>query len=273
MSRRNRRLCRLVILALAALAAMALPALASANVTVRVVGQSSELLAATSVALGEGGRDAVGWSGERMPQRCPNDTAYQAVELAVRGRWDRELLAVEVLGERHTFSPNEEYWVPYDLDVTSALWHYAEYGLCELRMPANSTILLQAGRSGAEPTYIPDAVPLELERVTPATGKILVGGRLILHARKWRPTDIFGREDGRGHFVIPLITSSDAAGYTVEGAGLGTSGRTDERGNVTLTLTRAGRFRIQASMPGSATDWSRSQFIDICVENGITVRC
>jgi hypothetical protein len=266
MSRRTRRLCRLVVLALAALAAMALPALASANVTVRVVGRSAELLAATSVSLGEGGRDAVGWSGERMPHRCPNDTAYQALELAVRGEWDRELFATTILGESHTFSPNEEYWIPYDRNVTSELWHYAEYGLCELRLPANATILMQAGRSGPSPTFIPEAVPLELERTSPATGKILVGGRLTVHARKWKPTDIFGREDGRGHFVIPLSTPSDAVGYTIEGTE--TPVRTDERGNATLTLRRAGRFRIQASMPGSALDWSRSQLIEICVEDG-----
>jgi len=93
-----------------------------------------------------------------------------------------------------------------------------------------------------------------------------VGARLTVHATKWKPTDIFGREDGRGHFVIPLSTPSNAAGYTV--AGTETSVRTDESGNATLTLRRAGRFRIQASMPGSATDWSRSQLIEICVEDG-----
>ncbi len=266
MSRRTRRLCRLVVIALAALAAMALPALASANVTVRVVGQSSELLAATSVALGEGGREAVGFNGETLPHRCANDTAYQALELAVRGRWDRELFPLEILGERHVFSPNEEFWILYDRNVTSELWHFAEYGLCELHLPANATILLQAGVSGPEPTFIPEAVPLELERVTPREGKILVGARLTVHATKWKPTDIFGREDGRGHFVIPLSTPSNAAGYTV--AGTETSVRTDESGNATLTLRRAGRFRIQASMPGSATDWSRSQLIEICVEDG-----
>jgi len=272
MSRRNRRLCRLIALALAALAAMALPALAQATtVTVRVVGRSAELLAATSVTLGEGGRDALGWNGEAMPHRCPNDTAYQALELAVRGEWDRELFAATVLGERHTFSPNEEYWIPYDRNITSELWHYAEYGLCELHMPNGSTLLLQAGRSGPEPTFIPDSAPLELERVTPREGKILVGGRLTVHATRWKPIDIFGLEEAGGHFTILPSPPRDAVGYTVSGTE--TSVRTDESGNATLTLNRAGRFRIQASMAGSATDWSRSQFIELCVEDRRTVRC
>jgi hypothetical protein len=266
MSRRTRRLCRLVLLALAALAAMALPALASATVTVRVVGQSAELLAARTVTLGGAEREAIGWNGERMPSRCPADSAYQALELAVRGEWDRELFATRILGESHTFSPNEEYWIPYDRNVTSALWHYAEYGLCELHMPNGSTLLMQAGRSGPSPTFIPEAVPLELARVTPAEGNINVGARLTVHANKWKPTDIIGREDGRGHFVIPLSTSSNAVGYTIEG--IETRPRTDASGNATLTFSRAGRFRLQASMPGSTTDWSRSQFIDICVEGG-----
>jgi hypothetical protein len=255
MSRRTRRLCRLVVIALAALAAMALPAAAGAvTVSVRVVGLTSELLAARAVTLGTAERTAVGWNGEAMPNRCPADSAYQALELAVRGEWDRELFATRILGESHTFSPNEEYWIPYDLNVTSALWH-----------------LMQAGRSGPSPTFIPEAVPLELRRTSPAEGKILVGGRLTVHANKWKPTDIIGREDGRGHFVIPLSTSSNAVGYTVEG--IETRVRTDESGNATLTLNRAGRFRIQASMPGATLDWSRSQFIEICVEDRRTVRC
>jgi hypothetical protein len=267
MSRRTRRLCRIVVLALAALAAMALPALASATtVTVRVVGQRAELLAARSVTLGEGGRDALGWNGERMPVRCPNDSAYQALELAVRGEWDRAAFATTILGERHVFSPNEEMWITYDRNITSALWHYAEYGLCELRMPNGSSLLMQAGRSGPSPTFIPDAVPLELERTTPREGNINVGARLTVHATKWKPTDIFGREDGRGHFVIEPSPATNAVGYTIEG--IETRPRTDASGNATLTFSRAGRFRLQASMPGSETDWSRSQFIDICVEGG-----
>jgi hypothetical protein len=271
MSPRNRRLCRLVVLALAALAAMALPALAGATVTVRVVGQRAELLAARTVTIGEGGRDARGWSGETMPHRCPNNTAYQALELAVRGEWDRELFAVRILGESHTFSPNEEYWIPYDRNITTELWHYAEYGLCELRMREGSSLLMQAGRSGPSPTFIPDAVPLELQRVSPAEGKILVGGRLTVHATKWKPIDIFGLEEAGGHFTILPSPSSDAVGYTVEGTE--TSVRTNERGSAELTLNRAGRFRIQASMPGATSDWSRSQFIEICVEDRRTVRC
>jgi hypothetical protein len=206
-----------------------------------------------------------------MPHRCPNDTAYQALELAVAGRWDRELFPAEILGETRTWSPLEEYWVTYDRGVTSELWHYAEWGLCELHLPANSTLLLQAGRSGPSPTFIPEAVPLELERVSPRTGKIIAGGRLTVHATKWKPTDIIGRENGRGHWVIPLSTASDAVGYTIEG--IETSVRTDERGAAVLTLRRAGRFRIQASMPGSALDWSRSQFIELCVEDIRTVIC
>lgn len=271
MSRTTRHTRRILIaLVLAATAAAALPALAAgALVTVRVEGQSATLLLPTTVAIGDGRSDARTFDGRAMPSRCPNNTAYQAVELALRGEWDRRLFAETVRGEAHRFSPNEEYWITYDKDVTSAEWHYDEWGLCELVLVEGSTILLQAGRSGLEELFIPHSVPLELERVSPRTGAITVRGSLRVHVTKWRPHDIFGTENRRGHFVVPLSRPTDGAGYTVTAGSA--EARTNERGEATIRLDRAGRFTLRASMPGSALDWSRTLLQDICVEDGTEI--
>ena len=163
MSSRTRRLCRLIVLALAALAAMRC--------------RRSQAPRPSRSASSEGTlsrwprpRSRSAKAAETRPagtaKECrrgvPTTAPIRRSRSAVRGEWDRELFASTILGERHVFSSGEEYWIPYDRNVTSELWHYGEYGLCELRMPNGSTLLMQAGRSGPSPTFIPEAVPLEL---------------------------------------------------------------------------------------------------------------
>ena len=58
----------------------------------------------------------------------------------------RELFAVTIVGESHTFSPNEEYWIPYDHGNAFADWHYAEWG------SATCTV-----REGVDPVCRPGA--------------------------------------------------------------------------------------------------------------------
>ncbi len=269
MSRTTRHARRLVLaLVLAALAATVLPAIAGAVlVTVRVEGQERNLQVATSVTLGSSRENARAFrrEQEREIQRCAADTAYQALELAVRGNWDRQLFVTTISGESHRWEPNQEQWIIYDDDNAYEQWHYDEWGLCELHLREGAKLLLQAGKSGLEELFIPHSVPLELQRITPASGPIEVRSTLTVHVTKWRPTDIFGREDRRGHWIIEQSPPTDAVGYTVSGGG--TSAVTDARGNATLRFESARRDTISASMLGSALDWSRTAAQDICIEN------
>lgn len=248
---------RILALALLALALVA-GAAGAARVTVRVEGQSRALLAPTVVTIGTGSGTARTWNGSgSLPNRCADDTAYQAVELATSGNWDRNLFIETVLRETHTWSPNEEEWI---------LYHghdFADWGVCDLHLVDGDSILLQAGVSGPSPNFIPDSVPIELARI--GSGNIAPGGRLTVQLTAWVPSDIFGTQDPRdpNHWIIPPSSSSTPAGYTVTAGSA--SGRTDSRGQVTLTMRDTGRVSVQADMPGSSTNWSRSVPFTVCV--------
>lgn len=262
MSHTSARSLRAVLsVVLAVLACPAFPALASAiDVTVRVEGRTGTLVGPTRVTIGNGSGWARTYSGSgSMPNRCADDTAYQATEFAARGNWDRTLYVATLLGETHTFSPNSEYWILYHNN------NYADWGACDLHLRDGDTVLWQAGVSGASPDYIPDSVPLSLARVTPASGNVLTGGTLKVRLTEYRPTDIFGTPDPSipGHWIIPPSPATYPAGYTVT-AGSATA-TTDANGEATLTLRSAGLVSVQASKPGNATNWGRSVPFDVCV--------
>ncbi|HEX7289928.1 MAG TPA: hypothetical protein VF250_02265 [Conexibacter sp.] len=249
-----RRALALALLALATYASLA----GAARVTVRVEGESRTLLAPTVVTIGDGTRTARTWNGSgSLPNTCDDDTAYQAIELATSGNWDRDLFAEEVLGETHTFASGSEYWIPYhDND-------YADWGICDLHLREGDVLLMQAGVSGEAPDYIPDSVPLELARI--GSGNIAPGGRLTVRLTAWVPSDIFGTQDPEdpSHFIIPPSEARYPAGYTVTAGSA--SGRTDANGEVTITMRDTGRVSVQASMPGSSTNWGRSVPFTVCV--------
>lgn len=250
-------LMRILAMALL-LTALVASAASAATVTVRVEGESSTLLAPTRVTIGDGTRTARTWNGSgSLPQTCDDDTAYQAIELAVRGSWDRGLYAEEILSETHTFGSGSEYWIPYHDN------NYADWGICDLHLSDGDTILMQAGVSGAAPSYIPDSVPIELARI--GSGNIAPGGRLTVRLTAWVPSDIFGTQDPEdpNHWIIPASSATYPAGYTVTAGSA--SGRTDSNGEVTITMRDTGRVSVQASVPGSSTNWSRSVPFSVCV--------
>lgn len=275
MSRSIRRPRRfLLALLLAAVAASALPALAGAAlVTVRVEGEDATLLAPTQVALGAAEARARSWDGllnERMAN-CAADTAYQAVELAVRGNWDRRLFASTFMGESHTFTV-EDYWIPYHKNAVYTDWAYADVGLCELHLREGSVVLLQAGVSGPFPDFIPESVPLEIQRVTPATGDLELGDDLRVDVTAWLPDDVVGTENGRGQLVIGPSEARPAVGYTVSGPGI-ESRTTDANGEARITFNSAGRsVEVRVERPGSSTNWGRSS-IHVCVEDEVEGYC
>ncbi|MDW5595802.1 hypothetical protein VSS74_15750 [Conexibacter stalactiti] len=246
-----------------AVTACALAPLAAeaADVTVRVEGRSGTLLASSRVTIGNGTGTARTWNGVgSLPTRCADDTVYQATELALSGNWDRNPYTTTLAGESHTWSPNEEYWILYHEN------NYADWGACDLHLSDGDTVLWQAGKSGVSPDYIPDSIPIFLERVTPASGAVRPSGSLTVRLTAYRPTDIFGTPDPSipGHWIIPPSPATNPAGYTV--AIGGATATTNSSGQATVTVpATAGTYPVQASVPGSSSNWSRSIPLSICV--------
>ncbi|MDO8212198.1 hypothetical protein [Conexibacter sp. CPCC 206217] len=243
--------------AVAAIAAAPFAAQA-ADVTVRVEGQTGALLAPTSVTIGSGSGTALTWDGRAMPIRCADDSVYGATEKATVGNWDRNPYVETIIRERHTWSPNEEYWILYHNN------DYADWGACDLHLRDGDTVLWQAGKSGPSPDFIPDSVPIQIARV--GSGTIRPGGTVTIQLTAWRPTDIFGTPDPSdpNHWIIPPSPSSTPSGYTISG---GTSTRTtNASGQATITMpSTAGWATVGASVPGSSSNWSRAVPLRLCV--------
>jgi len=238
-----------VAIALAIMAWAAFPIAAAADeVTVRVEGETKNLLPETTVQIGDGTGIAHTWNnvGE-MPHECADDTAYQAIELATKGEWDREEFITEVLGEEHTWFPNEEYWILYyDND-------YATSGVCQKQLEDGDTVLVQGGVSGEAPSFVPESVPIAIDSVEPPSGEIEEFGEVTIHLTAWIPPEL-GEPSDEEH----------AVGYTVTGGG--DEAKTDADGEATLEVGEAGPVAIEASMPGSEENWSRAVPVTVCVE-------
>lgn len=273
--RHTRRL--LVTLLLAALAATAIPAVAGAAlVTVRVEGEDDTLVPPTQVAIGSPESPALSWDNDPelnalMDPSCEADTAYQALELATRGQFDRTEFVSTIMGESHTWTI-EDYWIIYHDDAVYSDWAYSHFGLCDLHLREGSVVLLQAGVSGPSPDWIPESVPLEIERVTPASGDFELGDDLRLDVTAWIPDDIIGREGGRGILIIEPSEPRPAVGYTVSGPGIEPR-TTDGNGEATIKFNAAGRrIEVLVERPGSPTNWGRSR-IYVCVEDEVEGFC
>lgn len=257
-SRSTRGATLVVVIGLLALLALPVQALANSTVTVMVVGRSETLLQPKTVEIGTGSSKATTWNGGAMPNSCPNNTAYQAIENAVKGEWDRELFVNSILGETISWEPNEEYWaIYYD-------HNYGEWGVCSQEMKAGDTLLMQAVVSGPESEgWVPQSIPIELALVT--SGKVEAGKTVTVHLTEWKPTTTIGVEEPEGseHWAIPPSEHLNAAGYTVTiGAA---EAVTDASGEATLTLNTAGKFSAEAGMPGSTKNYSRSAQVGVCV--------
>jgi hypothetical protein len=250
-----------LVVGLLALLAIPLPALANSTVKVTVVGKSSTLLAPTTVEIGTGSSEATTWNEVgSMPHSCPNDTAYQAIEKAVKGNWDRELFVSTILGETISWEPHEEYWAIYYNN------NYGEWGVCSQTMKTGDTVLMQAVVSGPESEgWVPQSIPIELELVSPSSGKVEKGKTLKVHVTEWKPTTTIGVEEpkGSGHWVIPPSEHLNAPGYTVKVGEA--SAVTNASGEATLTLKTLGSFNAEASVPGSSENYSRSAPVPVCV--------
>lgn len=233
-------------LAITAWAAFPVAAVA-AEVTVRVEGETENLLPETTVQIGDGTGAAQTWNEEgEMPHECADDTAYQAIELATQGQWDREEFVTVILGEEHTWTPNEEYWIFY------LNRNYSDTGICQQHLQGGDTVLMQAGVSGDAPDFVPESVPIAIDSVQPSR-EIELFEEVTVHLTAWIPPDLSEPSE-----------EVDAVGYTITAGNA--KAVTDENGEATLLIEDEGAVRIEASMPGSEENWSRAVPVTICVE-------
>ncbi len=240
----NRR-CRTAALSIcsAALAALTIAsaspglALAGPTVKVRVEGESSTLLALTSVTL-EAPEPASG---------CPANSATAAINLAVGGNWDhgdaegsKGDFTETVLGETHAFTKEGDTWAAWIDDRWAG-------GICEDLLSEGDEVLLVADHE-PEPTFQPTVLPLVLS----APQSVVAGTPFTLHVQKVHTRPGTFAEIGEG-------SPQPEAGATVSGAGF--SATTGAEGAATLVLSHPATYALIAREPGAAP----SAPVSVCV--------
>ena len=227
----------LTLLMLVVSAVVAATALAGPTVTVRVEGESSTLLPATTVTLGA--PDPL--------NKCPADSVAAAINLATGGNWDHKPLTETILGETHAFAHSDTWaeWVNYK-------WGG---GICNDILHEGDEVLMLADLE-PPPSYAASVLPLVVTEVpavvqagTPFSVKLSV---VHLPSGEVPP--------GSG-------TLEPAEGVTVSaGEAHATTG---PAGTATLTLASAGTFSLRATRAGDAP----VRTLSVCVHNGNDGNC
>ena len=240
-------LLRSAVLGCVLLAALlgAAPALAATTVTVRVEGESSTLLAPTTVTLGA----------PEPVSGCPANSVAAAINLAVGGNWDHGEVfggggfTETILGETHAFTKESDTWAEW----VDYKWGS---GICSDLLSQGDEVLMVADHE-PEPFFAPTVLPLVVSEApasvqagTPFTVKVSA-----VHT----PPEAFA-QPGNG-------TPQPEQGVTVSGAGA--SAVTGADGLATLTLATAGQAVVRATKPGDAPS---APFL-VCVHNGNDGTC
>jgi hypothetical protein len=222
--------------------ALAAPAAAAPNVTVRVEGQASTLLARTPVGL---------LDGTEPNTQCPGDSASAALELATGGNWDRQPFTQTILGETHAFA-DSDYW---------AIWvfrggrYVVANGVCDERLAEGEELLAGYEYAPEASGYAPQVFPMWITGV-PAT------------AQPGQPFTVTAYETQCEQYCAPGEGHAVPRPGAVVSAG-GVTATTDGQGRATLTLSQTGPAGVQATRHGnnpSATE-------PTCVTTGSDGRC
>jgi hypothetical protein len=213
-------------------------ALAGPTVSVRVEGESSTLLPATTVTLG---------STEPL-KGCPAGSAAAAINIATGGNWDQKAFTETILGETHSFTHFDTWaeWVNYK-------WGG---GICNDILHEGDEVLMVADLE-PPPAYAASVLPLvitEAPTVAQAGSPFSVKVSVVrLPAGEVPP--------GSG-------TLEPAVGVTVS-AGEVHSPPTGPSGVATLTLASVGTATLRATRTGYAP----SRTFAVCVHNGLDGTC
>ncbi|MCW2969021.1 MAG: hypothetical protein JWO23_148 [Solirubrobacterales bacterium] len=226
---------------LAAIAAstvvLAAPAFAGPTVTVRVEGEQSTLLPATTVTLG-------------VPDplnNCPANSVAAAINLATGGNWDHKSFTETILGETHSFAHSDTWaeWVDYK-------WGG---GICNDLLNEGDEVVMVADLE-PPPTFAASVLPLvvsEAPSVVPANSPVSVKVSIV----HLPPGEV---PPGSG-------TLEPAEGVTVS---LGSVHVTTGPGGVAnITPVGVGSQTLQATKAGDAP----SKTLSICVHNGSDGNC
>jgi hypothetical protein len=222
---------------LASTAAFAATAFAGPTVTVRVEGEHSTLLSATTVTLGT--PDPL--------NTCPANSVAAAINLATGGNWDHKSFTETILGETHSFAHSDTWaeWVNYK-------WGG---GICNDLLGEGDEVLMVADLE-PPPTFAASVLPLvvsEAPSVVQAGSPVSVTVSIAhLPAGEVPP--------GSG-------TLEPAEGVTVS---LGAVHATTGPGGVAdITPAGIGSQTLQATKAGDAP----SRTLSVCVHNGNDGSC
>ena len=239
----------LVLAALGALLALACApaaALAGPTVTVRIEGESSTLLPATTVTLGA----------PEPVSGCAADSVAAAINLAVAGNWDHGEanhgggdFTQTILGETHAFTRESDTW---------AEWVNYKWGggICSDLLGEGAEVVIVADHE-PEPFYAPTVLPL----VVAGVPSVVQAGTpfSVTVSAVHTPAGAFA-EAGEG-------TPEPASGVTVSAGGA--SAVTNSNGVATLAVAQTGPVSLRASKLGDAS--SRTFFL--CSHNGNDGNC
>jgi hypothetical protein len=221
-------------------------ALAGPTVTVRVEGESSTLLPATTVTL----------NAPEPVSGCPADSVAAAINLAVGGNWDHGEAnsgggdyTETILGETHAFTNDSDTW---------AEWVNYKWGggICSDLLSQGDEVLMVADHE-PEPFYAPTVLPLV---ITEAPSSVQAGTPFTVKVSAVHtPPEAFA-EPGEGE-------PQPAEGVTISGAGA--TATSTSAGTATLTLNTVGDDTLRATKSGDAP----SAAFTICVHNGNDGNC
>jgi hypothetical protein len=221
------------------------PALAGPTVTVRIEGESSTLLPATTVTLGS----------PEPVSGCPANSVAAAINLATGGNWDHGEASggggdftQTILGETHEFTHESDTW---------AEWVNYKWGggICTDLLSEGDEVLMIADHE--PPPYAPTVLPLVVSEA-PAVVQAGVPFAVKVSAIHTAPGTF--AEPGQG-------TPEPAAGVTVSGPGA--SATTDANGVATLSVASVGQATMRATKAGDAP----SRTFSLCVHDGNDGNC
>ena len=229
-----RRLTRGLMAALLLSAVAATPAFA-VPATVRVEGRDRTLLERTQVE--------VPTSGTFGPEGCPFGTAGGAIQVGTNGNWDQLRYTKLILGERHDFAEDGDYW---------ALWVNNDYketeGACDYVLQPGDEVLMVPDPGAATEPYI-GRYPLGLRDVPRA-------------ARAGAPVTVTAVQYDNDARPTP------AAGVTVT-ASDGQTATSGSDGKVTFSFGSGADITLKARRSGNGPSAAEP----VCVTTGSDARC
>jgi len=203
-------------------------AVAGPTVKVRIEGESTTLLALTTVTLEK----------PEPVSGCPADSATAAINLAVNGNWDhgdqegsKGDFTETVLGETHAFSHESDTWAVWINDKWAG-------GICEDLLGEGDEVLLIADHE--PPPFAPTVLPLVLTEVP---SSVVAGVPFTVKVEKIHTRSGTFPAVGEG-------TLEPEPGVSISGGG--SSAESDANGFATLTLMQAGTYALAARKAGDA---------------------